>query len=48
MYHQMTDFWSEEISEITNVRNLIPDVVKYRRTGCFATKELEIFDLLRR
>jgi hypothetical protein len=22
--------------------------VKYRRTGCFATKELEIFDLLRR
>jgi len=49
MYYLMTGFWpSEQITEISNELSLIPAVIKCRRTGCYATKDLEIFVMLRR
>jgi hypothetical protein len=48
MYYQMTGFWSEEITEISNEVSLIPAVIECRRTGCCATKDLAVFVMLRR
>lgn len=48
MYYQMVGFWSDQVVEISQELTLIPDVIRCRRSGCTATKELAIFLLLRR
>ena len=47
-YYEMTGFWPEQLAEINQELTLIPDVIRCRRTGCFATKDLALFLLLRR
>jgi hypothetical protein len=48
MYYQMAGFWPEQDVEISWELTLIPDVIRCRRSGCTATKELAIFLPLRR
>jgi hypothetical protein len=48
IYHQMTGFWPEQVQEICQELILIPDVIRCRRSGCSASKELAIFVMLRR
>jgi hypothetical protein len=48
MYYQMTGYWPEQVTDICQELTLIPDVVRCRRTGCAATKEMVIFVMLRR
>jgi hypothetical protein len=38
MYYQMTGFWPEQITEISNELSLIPAAIKCRRTGCYAVE----------
>jgi hypothetical protein len=47
-YYEMTWFWLEQLVEINQELTLIPDFIRCRRTGCFASKDLAIFLLLRR
>jgi hypothetical protein len=43
MFHQMTGFWPKQVNEISWELTLIPDVIRCRRTGCTAPKEMDIF-----
>jgi hypothetical protein len=48
IFHQMTGFWPEQVQEICQELILIPDIIRCRRSGCSASKELAIFVMLRR
>jgi hypothetical protein len=48
MYYMMTGFWPEQVHEICRELRLLPDVIRCRRSGCKAGKEMAIFLLLRR
>ena len=48
MYYMMTGFWPEQVQEICRELRLLPDVIRCRRSGCKAGKEMAIFLLLRR
>ena len=47
-YYEMTGFWPEQLAVLNQELTLIPDVIRCRRTGCSATKDLALFLLLRR
>jgi hypothetical protein len=47
-YFELTGFWPEQLKEINQELILLPDVIRCRRTGCCARRDMAIFLLLRR
>ena len=47
IYYQFTGFWPEQLNEICRELTLLPDRIRCRKTGCFASKHLALFLLLR-